>query len=167
MNEALQSKQPLILPINPMEAKSDAETAPVVTIETGTNEKVTMTIPVEKSEAGTGAVIMHTDGTKEIVRTSTIDKTGISLSVNNGTTLKIMDNTKIFNDTKNHWAAEAVTLVTSRGIFNGTSADTFTPDIPTTRGMFVKALHNLESNPTHNFMGALLMWRIASGMRKV
>ena len=40
------------------------------------------------------------------------------------------------------WYCPAVEYAVSEGLFSGTSANTFEPDAPMTRGMFVKALAN-------------------------
>ena len=48
-----------------------------------------------------------------------------------------------FTDTANHWAKDDIEFVAIRGLLNGTSATTFTPDGAMTRGMFVTALGRL------------------------
>ena len=48
-----------------------------------------------------------------------------------------------FSDITNHWAKADIDFVVSRGLFSGTSATTFSPDMPITRGMFVTALGRL------------------------
>ena len=45
-----------------------------------------------------------------------------------------------FEDTSGHWAEEAISSVVEKGLFNGTSETTFSPDISITRGMFVTVL---------------------------
>ena len=45
-----------------------------------------------------------------------------------------------FADVSGHWAEEAVSAVVEKGLFNGTSEDTFSPDVSMNRGMFVTVL---------------------------
>lgn len=52
-----------------------------------------------------------------------------------------------FSDTVNHWAAEAISFVTGRSLFSGTSADKFSPNAPMTRGMLVTVLHRYAGTP--------------------
>ncbi len=48
-----------------------------------------------------------------------------------------------FNDVQSgRWYCPAVEYAVSKGLFSGTSATTFSPDAPMTRGMFVKVLAN-------------------------
>lgn len=48
-----------------------------------------------------------------------------------------------FGDTEGHWAAFYIDEVTRLGLFSGTSADTFSPDEPMTRAMFLTVLGRL------------------------
>lgn len=53
-----------------------------------------------------------------------------------------------FTDIENHWAKDNIFFVVSRGLLNGTSKTTFSPDTGMTRGMFVTALGRLAGiNP--------------------
>lgn len=45
------------------------------------------------------------------------------------------------------WCYDAVRYVFEKGLMNGTSATTFTPNAPTTRGMIVAILYRLEGSP--------------------
>lgn len=45
------------------------------------------------------------------------------------------------------WVADAVAFVTSRGLFNGTAPDRFSPDAEMTRGMLAAVLYNAASKP--------------------
>ncbi len=48
-----------------------------------------------------------------------------------------------FTDMNNHWAKDNILFVVSRGLLNGTSDTTFSPNTGMTRGMFVTALGRL------------------------
>ena len=54
----------------------------------------------------------------------------------------------VFTDVrKTDWFYEAVQYVYSHGLMKGTGADTFSPDVTTTRGMIVTILWRLEEEP--------------------
>ncbi|QHI71667.1 DUF3783 domain-containing protein [Aminipila terrae] len=61
----------------------------------------------------------------------------------------VKDNT--FKDLDNHWAKDTITLVTEKGLFNGTSNQTFSPDTQVTRAMFVTALGRLAEADVENY----------------
>ena len=55
------------------------------------------------------------------------------MTVNGGATVKIVDNSKDFIDTRNHWAKDAIDFVSARGLVNGMSATIYAPNASTTR----------------------------------
>ena len=120
----------------PVEVKDtrDSDTAPTVKIELPRNSGDTkVEIPVSNVKPGTVAVIVHPDGTEEIVKNSLPTENGIQLTVNGGATVKIVDNSKDFADTRNHWAKDAIDFVSARGLVNGMSATIYAPNASTTR----------------------------------
>ena len=117
-----------------VEASRDSSTAPTVKVELPKNSGDTkVEIPVSNVKPGTVAVLVHPDGTEEIVKNSLPTEDGIQLTINGGATVKIVDNSKGFIDTQDHWAEDAIDFVSARGLLNGTSANTFSPNAPTTR----------------------------------
>ena len=60
-------------------------------------------------------------------------KDGIQLTVNGSATVKIVDNSKDFIDTQNHWAKDAICFVSARGLVNGMNDSTYAPNASTTR----------------------------------
>ena len=54
-------------------------------------------------------------------------------------------NAPAFTDVGSHWAKDDIAFVVNRGLFSGTSAITFSPNTPMTRGMFVTALGRLAN----------------------
>ena len=120
----------------PVEVKAtrDSSTAPTVKVELPKNSGDTkVEIPVSNVKPGTVAVLVHPDGTEEIVKNSLPTEDGIQLTVNGGATVKIMDNSKDFIDTRNHWAKDAIDFVSARGLVNGMSATIYAPNASTTR----------------------------------
>lgn len=105
-------------------------------------------IPVSKPTGSMVAVIVHPDGTEEIVRGSVVTETGIALRAEGDVRLKIIDNAKRFNDMADHWAKDAVEFALSRELFNGVGNDAFGPDRSMTRGMVSTVLARLAGADT-------------------
>ena len=117
-----------------VEASRDSSTAPVVKVELPRNSGETkVEIPVSNVTPGTVAVLVHPDGTEEIVKNSLPTEDGIQLTVNGGATVKIVDNSKDFIDTRNHWAKDAIDFVSARGLVNGMNDSIYAPNNSTTR----------------------------------
>ena len=117
-----------------VEATRNSSTAPTVSIELPKGAGETkVEIPVSNANSGTVAVLVHPDGTEEVVKNSLPTENGIQLTVNGGATVKIVDNSKDFADTQNHWAKDAIDFVSARGLVNGMNETTYVPDSSTTR----------------------------------
>ena len=117
-----------------VEATRNSSTAPTVSIELPKGAGETkVEIPVSNANSGTVAVLVHPDGTEEVVKNSLPTENGIQLTVNGGATVKIVDNSKDFADTQNHWAKDAIDFVSARGLVNGMNETTYAPDSSTTR----------------------------------
>ena len=117
-----------------VEASRNSNTAPTVKVELPKGAGETkVEIPVSNVKPGTVAVIVHPDGTEEIVKNSVPTENGIRLTVNDGATVKIVDNSKDFADTRNHWAKDAIDFVSARGLVNGMNDVTYAPNNSTTR----------------------------------
>lgn len=106
-------------------------------------------IPVNNADINTVAVLVNADGTEEIIKTSITTENCVSVTLNDGDTIKIIDNSKDFIDVSNNfWGVNAVGFVTSREIFNSTSKNTFSPNEPMTRAMIVTVLARLNGVDT-------------------
>ncbi|HWS42046.1 MAG TPA: glycoside hydrolase family 2 TIM barrel-domain containing protein [Pseudoflavonifractor sp.] len=107
---------------------------------------VAVTIPVAGTlTSGVVAVIVKGDGTEEIVKSSVLTKDGLRVLLSEDAKLKLVDNSKRFDDVENaDWHAEAVNFAASRELFQGTSANLFSPGADMTRGMFLTVLHRYE-----------------------
>ncbi len=133
IEDAKKSGEAVTAPVQ-VEATRDSSTAPTVKIELPRNSGDTkVEIPVTNVKPGTVAVLVHPDGTEEIVKNSLPTEDGIQLTVNGGATVKIVDNSKDFADTRNHWAKDAIDFVSARGLVNGMSDVTYAPNNSTTR----------------------------------
>lgn len=124
-------------------------------------------IPVSKPTGSMVAVIVHPDGTEEIVRGSVVTETGIALRAEGDVRLKIIDNAKSFNDMANHWAKDAVEFASSRELFNGVGNDAFGPDRSMTRGMVNTVLARLAGADTaggETWYAKGTVWAVENGI---
>ena len=133
IEDAKRNGEPVKAPVE-VKASRNSNTAPTVKVELpkGTGE-TKVEIPVSNVKPGTVAVIVHPDGTEEIVKNSLPTEDGIQLTVNGGATVKIVDNSKDFIDTRNHWAKDAIDFVSARGLVNGMNDSIYAPNNSTTR----------------------------------
>ena len=130
---AKRNGEPVTAPVE-VKATRDSSTAPTVKVELPKNSGDTkVEIPVSNVKPGTVAVIVHADGTEEIVKNSLPTEDGIQLTINGGATVKIVDNSKGFIDTQDHWAKDAIDFVSARGLVSGMSATIYAPNNSTTR----------------------------------
>ena len=132
-----------------VEASRNSSTAPTVSIELpkGTGE-TKVEIPVSNANSGTVAVLVHPDGTEEIVKSSLPTEGGIRLTVNGGATVKIVDNSKDFADTQSHWAKDEIDFVSARELVNGIGNNLFGVSGEMTRGMVNTVLARLAGANT-------------------
>ena len=133
VEDAKKSGEAVKAPVE-VKASRDSSTAPTVKVELPKNSGDTkVEIPVSNVKPGTVAVIVHADGTEEIVKNSLPTEDGIQLTINGGATVKIVDNSKGFIDTQDHWAKDAIDFVSARGLVSGMSATIYAPDASATR----------------------------------
>lgn len=105
---------------------------------------VTLTVPAETA-AGTVAVLVREDGTREVVRKSVAGEDSVRIPLDGSATIEIVDNSKDFADVAaGSWYEDAVAFASSHELFNGTSATSFSPDTGMSRGMLATVLCNLE-----------------------
>ena len=124
-------------------------------------------IPVSKPTGSMVAVIVHPDGTEEIVRGSIVTETGVALRAEGDVRLKIIDNAKRFNDMADHWAKDAVEFASSRELFNGVGNDAFGPDLSMTRGMVSTVLARLAGADTaggETWYAKGTVWAVENGI---
>ena len=133
LEDAKKNGEAVKIPVE-VEASRNSSTAPTVSIELPKGAGETkVEIPVSNANSGTVAVLVHPDGTEEIVKNSLPTENGIRLKLDGSATVKIVDNSKDFADTQNHWAKDAIDFVSARELVNGMSATIYAPDSSTTR----------------------------------
>ena len=132
-----------------VKAGEDSNSAPTVKVELPKDAGETkIEIPVSDVNSGTVAVIVHEDGTEEIVKSSTTTENGLQLKVEGSATIKVVDNSKTFDDTQKHWSRDEVNFVASRELFNGVGGSSFGVNEPMTRGMVNTVLARLAGVDT-------------------
>lgn len=148
--EAAQEKgETVFLPMPEAPVTAERDEAPTVTVDLPSGTSVQVEIPVKGVTAGTVAVLVKDDGTEEVIKTSFTTENGVAVTLNDGDTVKIVDNSKTFTDIPaSHWSAEAVGFTASRELFAGTSATTFSPDAAMSRAMIVTVLARFEGVDT-------------------
>ena len=110
---------------------------------------------------------MQADGTEQVIKASVTTEDGVSLTVESGVTVKIVDNAKDFADVPaTYWASDAIDFVTSRELFAGTSESTFTPGAPMTRVMIVTVLARYASDAPAAVIGYAegQQWAVEAGI---
>lgn len=133
IEDAKHNGEPVKAPVE-VKASRNSNTAPTVKIDLPANSGETkIEIPVDNVNTGTVAVLVHADGTEEIVKNSLPTEDGIQLTVNGGATVKIVDNSKDFIDTRSHWAKDAIDFVSARELVNGMNDSIYAPNNSTTR----------------------------------
>lgn len=160
--------QAAVLPMPSVPVTSDRSSAAAVTVELPagiTTSKVE--IPVEDVTPGTVAVAVLPDGTEQVIRTTQSTENGLVLTVEGEVTVKIVDNSTDFTDVPDsYWAADAVAFVSARELFNGTSAQTFSPNAPTTRAQLMTVLARLDGADASgsNALQQGIAWAVESGI---
>ena len=170
IEDAKKSGEAVKAPVE-VEASRDSSTAPTVKVELpkGTGE-TKVEIPVSNVKPGTVAVLVHPDGTEEIVKNSLPTEDGIQLTVNGGATIKIVDNSKDFADTRNHWAKDAIDFVSARGLVNGMNDSIYAPNASTTRAQLWTILarqNNADLNGGNTWYEKAQLWSKDKGVSDV
>jgi hypothetical protein len=144
----------VLLPEKAVTELAEAENTYTFTVESDGKALATLdggikaAIPAAEASAGTVAVLVHADGTEEIIKKSVIIEDDLLVPLSGSVTIRIEDRSGSFDDVSaNAWYTDAVKFVTSRELFNGTSETEFSPNGSMTRAMLVTVLHRLENVP--------------------
>lgn len=149
VSDAAKNDTAVILPMVGVKASKDIASAPSVTVDLPGNDPVQVEIPVLDMTPSTVAVLVDKNGSETILKNSVLGNNGLIVTLSDGETVKILDNTQSFSDVaSNHWAKNNIDYVTSRGLFVGTSASEFAPETPMTRAMIVSVLQRYEGDDT-------------------
>lgn len=165
---AADAGEAVALPMPDVTATDDSANAPALTVNLSGGDSAKVEIPVPDVTFGMVAVLVNADGTEEIIKSSVPTEGGIAVTLEDGATVKIVDNSKNFADVADtYWGADAVAFASSRELFSGTSADTFTPEGDMTRAMIVTVLARYEGVDTStgdSWYDAGRDWAMQSGI---
>ncbi|MGN1004510.1 MAG: S-layer homology domain-containing protein [Oscillospiraceae bacterium] len=144
--------------------KPGADVTVAVTVPKTVGE-ATVTIPAAVT---TGTVAVNAE-TGEIIKLSVPTEGGLTVRLDSSVKLVLIDNSKDFVDTADHWAEEAIDFVTARGIFNGTSTTeaVFSPEEPMTRAMLMTVLARFDGEGTvggSTWYEQGMNWAMANGI---
>jgi ubiquitin-protein ligase len=135
------------------------------TVEITTPGEVTVEIPVENVSATTVAVLVSDDGTEEILKTAKLTDDGLLVTISGDATVQIKDNKKKFVDVADgYWGETAIYFNAAREIFNGTSANTFSPENDTTRQMLMTVLARLSGVNTGSGYDIGMAWAMENNI---
>ena len=120
-------------------------------------EDVTAKITVPKS-VGEAVVTIPADAdygmvavdarTSEVVKLSVPTRDGMTVKLDGSAELVLVDRSRDFTDTKDHWAEDAIDFATAHELFAGTSDTTFSPDSSMTRAMLMTVLARFDGQDT-------------------
>lgn len=166
-DEARKNGETIPLPIPETSIAQSYANAPAISVNTSGTQPVRVEIPVKDPVPGAVAVLVRPDGAEEVVRNSLVTDTSLILTVPGGAVVRLVDNSKYFSDTTDHWAQDAIDFVSARELFSGQGADRFAPDEPMTRAMLVTVLARLDGVDTSG--GAVwyekgTAWAVAQGI---
>lgn len=97
---------------------------------TSSSKRVAITIPMTKSpSAGFVAVIVNSDGTREILKDSIPSGDGISFTLTKDATIEIVENSREYADVAaSAWYADSIAFMTARELFAETEGGQFSPN---------------------------------------
>ena len=160
--------KPVSLPIPEVPVTSEHNHASTITVTLPENTSAKVEIPVKQPTPGAVAVLVKADGTESIIKTSVTTDNGVTVTLQDGDTVKIVDNSKTYTDVpSNYWGANDIQFTSSRELFTGTSANTFSPDVSMDRAMFWTVLARYDGvdtngGPTWYQMGQV--WAVNRGI---
>ena len=164
VEEAIGKGEAVALPMPQVPVTTDRTSAPTVTVDLPANVSARVEIPVADVTPGTVAVLVKADGTEQVLRASLTTAGGVTATLSDGDTVKIVDNSKPFIDvSRTYWAAEAIDFATSRELFAGNTETTFNPGGTTNRQQVWMVLARLDGG-TPASMTAARTWAVDSGI---
>ena len=149
VHTAQQNNKAVALPISSVRVVKDVAEATAITVHTAKEELVKVAIPTVLPTAGTVAVMVNGDGSTSVIKGSVPTEKGVVAFLPNGATIKIVDNSKSFSDVPaGAWFEEAVSFISARDLFYGTTETSFAPDAPMTYAAVTTALARFDGAQT-------------------
>lgn len=170
VSDATKNDTAVILPMVGVTATTNMNTAPSVTVDLPGSAPVKVEIPVLDLTPGTVAVLVDADGNETVIPNSVLGNNGLIVTLEDGDTVKILDNTQSYSDVAaSYWAKNNIDYVTSRGLFVGVDDANFAPETSMTRAMIVSVLQRYAGDTTAAAPGSdwyegARQWAIANGI---
>lgn len=168
LDAAQASGSSVTLPMPAVAASSSAAGAPSVTVDLPGAASAQVEIPVSNLTPGTVAVLVAADGTERVIKTTLTTENGIAVTLSDGDTVKVMDNTKTFSDVPSgYWGADEIAFATSRELFQGTGDTTFAPEVPMSRAMMLTVLaryNGVDTSKGSTWYEAGAAWAVETGI---
>lgn len=155
-------------PISALNVGNHVAIAPMITVQLEQEGPVKVAIPVENPRPGMVAMLVGSDASTNVVKTSVVVGDNLVVSLPGSATVRIIDNSKEFTDVKSGaWYGDAVDFVSARELFAGTSATTFAPEAPMTRAMLMTVLARFDGVNTAGgatWYAKATEWAVAHGI---
>lgn len=137
-----------------------------VTVKTGSDKDSVIIADINKAGPGTAAYIVKPDGTEELVRDSVVLNGRLYMNIPDGAVIKAADISTKFSDVdERSWSADAIAFVSGHGLFNGTSADNFSPSAEMTREMLMTVIARLNGADTSgDALAKGMAWAVENGI---
>ena len=137
-----------------------------VTVKTGSDKDSVIIADIKKAGPGTAAYIVKPDGTEELVRDSVVLNGRLYMNIPDGAVIKAADRSTKFSDVdERSWSADAIAFVSGHGLFNGTSADSFSPSAEMTREMLMTVIARLNGADTSgDALAKGMAWAVENGI---
>ncbi len=148
VSDAKEKDSPVTAPVS-VRAERNIVSAPTIDIDLpqgAGNTKIE--IPVSNVNSGTVAILVHEDGTEELLKNSLPTQNGLLIEVSGDVTIKIVDNSEDFVDTRDLWSKDDVNFVAAHDLFAGIDDNIFGTREPMTRGMVNTVLARLNGVDT-------------------
>ena len=164
VEDAADKGEAVALPMPAVPNASSRADAATVTVDLPAGRSALVEIPVENVTPGTVAVLVHADGSETVLKTSLTTDSGVTATLSDGDTVKILDNSKDFADVSaSFWAADAIDFATSRELLSGATAAAFNPGGTTNRQQVWMILARLDGAAPASMADAKA-WAVASGI---
>lgn len=168
IEQADRNDMAVTLPMVGVSATTSMSTAPSVTVDLPSGGTAKVEIPVLDLTPGTVAVLVDERGNETVIKNSVLGNNGLIVTLADGDTVKILDNTQEYNDVAaNHWAKNNIDYVTSRGLFVGVDDESFAPETSMTRAMIVSVLQRYAGDTTSasgNWYEGARQWAMENGI---
>ena len=161
---AAETGEAVALPMPELPVTTDRSSAPTVTVALPAGTSTKVEIPVEDVTAGTVAVLVRSDGSEAVIKTSVTTENGVTVTLSDGDTVKIVDNSKVFADVSgSYWASEAIDFASSRELLTGKTETAFAPSGTVTRQQVWMILARLSGADPAD-MAAAKTWAVENGI---